>query len=66
MSGAFFPDRGGELMKNRASLLLNLSVGLSHELTVRENMYVNGPTLVIRIKQIDNIFDEIVEFAELE
>jgi ABC-2 type transport system ATP-binding protein len=66
MSGAFIPDRGGEVVKNGASLLLNLGVGFSHELTARENIYVNGSTLGLRIKQIDNIFDEIVEFAELE
>lgn len=65
MSGAFLPDKGGEVIKNGTSLLLNLGVGFSHELTARENIYVNGSTLGLRIKQIDEIFNTIIEFAEL-
>jgi ABC-type polysaccharide/polyol phosphate transport system ATPase subunit len=65
MSGAFIPDKGGEVIKNGTSLLLNLGVGFSHELTARENIYVNGSTLGLRIKEIDDIFDEIINFAEL-
>lgn len=66
MSGAYLPDKGGEVIKNGTSLLLNLGVGFSHELTARENIYVNGSTLGLRIKQIDEIFEEIIGFAELE
>jgi ABC-2 type transport system ATP-binding protein len=66
MSGAFLPDKGGEVIKDGTSLLLNLGVGFSHELTARENIYVNGSTLGLRIKQIDEIFKDIVGFAELE
>lgn len=65
MSGAYIPDKGGTVKKNGTSLLLNLGVGFSHELTARENIYVNGSTLGLRVKQIDEIFDEIIEFAEL-
>ena len=66
MSGAYVPDKGGEVIKNGTSLLLNLGVGFSHELTARENIYVNGSTLGLRIKKIDTIFQDIIEFAELE
>ena len=66
MSGAFLPDKGGKVTKNGTSLLLNLGVGFSHELTARENIYVNGSTLGLRIKQIDEIFEDIIAFAELE
>jgi len=66
MSGAFLPDKGGKVMKNGTSLLLNLGVGFSHELTARENIYVNGSTLGLRIQQIDEIFNDVIEFAELE
>ncbi len=66
MSGAYTPDKGGEVIKNGTSLLLNLGVGFSHELTARENIYVNGSTLGLRVKQIDEIFNDIIEFAELQ
>lgn len=66
MSGTFIPDRGGQVIKNGTSLLLNLGVGFSHELSARENIYVNGSTLGLRISEIDELFDEILEFSELE
>jgi len=66
MSGAYLPDKGGSVIKNGTSLLLNLGVGFSHELTARENIYVNGSTLGLKIKQIDEIFHNIIEFAELQ
>ena len=46
-------------------MLMNLGVGMSHELTARENIYVSGSVLGLKIKEVDAIFDEIVDFAEL-
>jgi ABC-2 type transport system ATP-binding protein len=66
MSGAYLPDRNGIIIKNGTSLLLNLGVGFSHELTARENIYVNGSTLGLRIKEIDKIYMDIIKFAELD
>ena len=45
---------------------MNLGVGMSHELTARENIYVSSSVLGMKIKDIDTIFDKIVSFAELE
>lgn len=66
MSGAFQPDKGGKVKRNGTHLLMNLGVGFSHELTARENVYVNGSTLGLSVKQIDEIFHDIIKFAELE
>lgn len=66
MSGSFIPDKGGIITKEGTSLLLNLGVGYSHELTARDNIYVNGSTLGLRKKEIDAIFKDIIQFAELE
>lgn len=66
MSGAFVSDKGGVVERNGSSLLMNLGVGMSHELTARENIFVSGSALGMRIKDIESIFDEIVKFAELE
>ena len=46
-------------------MLMNLGVGMSHELTARENIYVSSSVLGMKIRDIDNIFDKIVDFAEL-
>lgn len=66
MSGSFVPDRGGEIVRIGSSMLMNLHVGMSHELTAGENIYVTGSALGLPLKKIDKIFDDIVAFAELE
>ena len=38
---------------------------MSHEPTARENIYVSGSVLGLKIKEVDAIFDKIVDFAEL-
>jgi ABC-type polysaccharide/polyol phosphate transport system ATPase subunit len=45
---------------------MNLGVGMSHELTARENIYVSSSVLGMKIKDIDLIFDKVIQFAELE
>lgn len=66
MSGAYLPNKGGVVSKKGRSMLMNLRVGMNPELTTRQNIYVNGSALGLRIKEIDKVFDEIVSFAELE
>lgn len=64
LSGVY-PTDGGTLKINGSTMLMNLGVGMSHELTARENIYVSGSVLGLKIKQVDAIFDQIVDFAEL-
>ena len=61
-----YPTDTGYLKINGSTMLMNLGVGMSHELTARENIYVSGSVLGLKIKEIDKLFDEIVEFAELQ
>ncbi|WP_062542104.1 ABC transporter ATP-binding protein [Rufibacter tibetensis] len=61
-----YPSDSGQIRINGSTMLMNLGVGMSHELTARENVYVSGSVLGLRIKEIDAIFNEIIEFAELE
>jgi ABC-type polysaccharide/polyol phosphate transport system ATPase subunit len=65
LSGVYPTDTGYVTLKG-TSLLMNVGVGMSHELTARENIYVSGSVLGLKIKDIDKIFNEIIEFAELE
>ena len=61
-----YPSDTGSIDINGTTLLMNLGVGMSHELTARENIYVSSSVLGMKIKDIDAIFDTIVSFAELE
>jgi ABC-2 type transport system ATP-binding protein len=65
LSGVYLTDTG-YLKKKGTTMLMNLGVGMSHELTARENIYVSSSVLGLKIKEVDLIFDKIVEFAELE
>jgi ABC-2 type transport system ATP-binding protein len=64
LAGVYKTDTG-TIDINGSTMLMNLGVGMSHELTARENIYVSGSVLGLKIKEIDAIFDEIVDFAEL-
>jgi ABC-type polysaccharide/polyol phosphate transport system ATPase subunit len=60
-----YPTDTGYLKISGSTMLMNLGVGMSHELTARENIYVSGSVLGMKIKEMDAIFDQIVDFAEL-
>ncbi len=64
LAGVYKTDTGF-IKITGSTMLMNLGVGMSHELTARENIYVSGSVLGLKIKDIDTIFDEIVDFAEL-
>jgi len=66
ISGALIPDKGGEIKKVGNSMLMNLGLGMSHELSTRENIYLSGVALGLKIKEVDQLFDKILTFAELE
>ncbi|WEK37589.1 MAG: ABC transporter ATP-binding protein [Candidatus Pseudobacter hemicellulosilyticus] len=64
--GGVYPTDTGSIRINGSTLLMNLGVGMSHELTARENIYVSASVLGLKIKEIDQLFDKIVDFAELQ
>src|SRR5437763_1699267 len=49
-----------------ASSLISVGVGFHPELTGRENVYVNGTVLGLSRSEIDQRFDRILDFAEVE
>jgi ABC-2 type transport system ATP-binding protein len=61
-----YPSDNGYINIKGTTMLMNLGVGMSHQLTARENVYVSGSVLGLKIKEIDAIFQDIIEFAELE
>lgn len=66
LSGILIPDRGSVSISGRVSALLELGAGFHPELTGRENVFLNGAILGMSRREIDNRFDDIVEFAGLE
>lgn len=58
---------GGKISFNgRIASMLEVGTGFHPELTGRENVYMNGAILGMTKTEIDNKFDEIVKFAEME
>ncbi len=60
------PTGGKVLLRGRTSSLLEVGTGFHPELTGRENVYLNASILGMRKKEIDDKFDEIVSFAEID
>ena len=66
LAGILRADEGSAVARGRLSALLELGAGFHPELTGRENVYLNGSILGFTSREIKNLFDDIVEFAELE
>jgi ABC-type polysaccharide/polyol phosphate transport system ATPase subunit len=60
-----YPADAGSIDIYGTTLLMNLGVGMSQELTARENIYVSSSVLGLKIRTIDSVFDTIVDFAEI-
>lgn len=60
------PVEGRAVVHGRISSLLEVGTGFHPELTGRENIYLNGTILGMKKKEIDQRFDEIVEFSGVE
>lgn len=66
ISGIIKPFQGTVEVNGVIAPLIELGAGFDHNLTARENIYLNGCILGYSEKYIRQHFDEIVEFAELE
>lgn len=64
--GVLKPYKGEVIVNGIVSPLLELGAGFDMNLTARENIYLNGTVLGHSKKYIQEHFDEIVAFAELE
>lgn len=60
------PDSGSVTVNGTLVPFIELGVGFNPELTGRENIYLNGALLGFSNKEVDEMYDEIVQFAELE
>lgn len=59
------PTSGRVRVNGRVSALLELGAGFHPDLTGRENIYLNASLLGLSKREVDAVFDDIVEFSEL-
>ncbi len=65
MAGITKPTRGTIAVDGRISALIELGAGFHPEISGRENVAINGIMLGLTRREIDERFDDIVDFAEL-
>ena len=63
MAKILFPNSGSITMNGRVAALLEVGSGFHPELSGRENIYLNGSILGMSKKELDDKFDQIVEFS---
>ena len=66
ISGVMRPDSGRIGTRGRVAGLIEVGAGFHPDLTGRENVYLNGAILGMSEQEIDERFDEIVAFSEIE
>lgn len=66
IAGITWPTSGAVTAAGRVGTLIEIGAGFHAEMSGRENVYLNGSILGLSRREIDQHFDEIVAFAELE
>lgn len=65
INGLISPDEGTIKIKGSIGALIALGAGFNPILSGRENLYMNASILGFKRREIDLVFDEIIEFSEL-
>ncbi|MDB5185596.1 MAG: transporter ATP-binding protein [Candidatus Saccharibacteria bacterium] len=66
LAGIYQPTEGNVAVRGKLVPFIELGVGFNPELTGRENVYLNGALLGFSKKEVSEMYDDIVDFAELE
>lgn len=66
LAGIYAPDNGLVQVNGSLTPFIELGVGFNPELTGRENVYLNGALLGFSKSEMDKMYTDIVEFAELK
>lgn len=66
LAGIYQPTKGKVETRGKLVPFIELGVGFNPELTGRENVYLNGAMMGFSEKEVDDMYDDIVVFAELE
>ncbi|MGX7199729.1 ABC transporter ATP-binding protein [Enterococcus nangangensis] len=65
ISQIYLPETGTVAINGKLVSFIELGVGFNPELTGKENVYLNGALLGFSVKEIDDMYQDIVNFAEL-
>ena len=65
VAGITKPTSGTVKVEGRISALIELGAGFHPEISGRENVFINGIMLGLTKREVEERFDEIVDFAEL-
>lgn len=66
IAGTLQPSSGSVETKGRVAALLELGSGFDPEFTGRENIYINASILGLTRREIDERYDAIVAFADID
>ncbi len=66
LAGIYTPTKGDITVNGKLTPFIELGVGFNHDLSGRENVFLNGALLGFNRKEMEGMYDDIVEFAELE
>ena len=66
IAGVLKPTIGKVTVAGSIAPMIELGAGFDMDLTARENVYLNGAILGYRREQMDEYYDDLVEFSELE
>lgn len=61
-----YPDSGSVSLDGTVASFLQLGVGFQPELSARENVYIYSSILGLSRKEVDRVYDEVMDFAELK
>ena len=65
IAGVLKPTKGTVAVKGTVAPLIELGAGFDADLTARENVFLNGAILGHPRKEMEQYYDDIVEFSEL-
>ena len=65
LSNVYAPTAGRAEIVGEIGSLVDIGLGIDGEATGRENIFIRGALLGLKRKEIEERFDEIVEFSEL-
>jgi ABC-2 type transport system ATP-binding protein len=66
LAGVYAPTSGDAHVNGKLTPFIELGVGFNPDLSGRDNVFLNGALLGFSRKEMESMYDEIVEFAELE
>lgn len=66
LAGVYTPTKGAVVVNGQLTPFIELGVGFNPELSGRDNVFLNGALLGFTHKQMQRMYKDIVEFAELE